>query len=171
MKLIVMAIGLMITATTFAQNLKIKSDNVKIAFLADMQKTEGTIGGFDADISFNASDLSSSSISGKVDVKTLDTGNKKRNEHLKSDSFFDVENNPEITFKSKTIEKTEDGFKMTGTVNMNGVSQDETIMFSFKDNMFTAKMSVSAAEYKIGMYAKKKPEKTMVHITMSIPIE
>ncbi len=171
MKSILTALALVLATVSIAQTMTVKSDDVKVEFLADMQKTDGTIGGFDAKIKFDPSNLTASSIKGSVDVSTLSTGNKMRDKHLKSDDYFDAEKYPKITFESKSIEKTNDGFKMTGTVTMAGESHEETITFSYKDNTFVAKLDVSAAKYKLGSFGKKKPEKTMVHITMTIPAE
>ncbi len=171
MKLLISVILFLSVYVSMAQNLTIKSDDVKIEFLADMQKTDGTIGGFEASINFDTDDLSNSSIKGAVDTQTLNTGNKKRDKHLKSDDFFDAEKYPKITFESESINKTEQGFEMQGTLSLAGETHTETINFTFSDGTFKAHLELSAAKYKLGMFGKKKPEKTMVHITMTIPVE
>ncbi len=65
---------------------------------------------------------------GTVDVTiaaaSIDTRNEKRNNHLKSADFFDVEKYPDLTFKSTKVEKDEDGhFQVSGELTMHGVTR------------------------------------------------
>ena len=83
--------------------LKVKADGVKISFDADMQNTSGTIGGFEATINFNPENLAESSIVGSVDVNTLSTGNKKRDNHLKTDDFFSAEKYPKMSLNCRGV--------------------------------------------------------------------
>ncbi|WP_070137783.1 YceI family protein [Crocinitomix algicola] len=147
----------------------VKTDAVKITFLADMQKTEGSIGGFEAKIKFDSNNLMNSNIEGSVDVSTLKTGVKKRDEHLKSSDFFDVEKFPKMTFKSTNIQKEGGLFVVYGTMKIKETERKEKITFRFENNIFTAETIIQAANYKFG-YEKKKPEKTDVKINFLIPV-
>ena len=167
-KLLIIAIALL-PALSQAQGLRVKSKNVKIKFVADMQSTEGTIGGFMAKINFNLDDLTSSTIQGSVDVNTLSTSNEKRDEHLKSADFFDVSKFPKMHFTSGKIEKKDDGYVMTGKMKIKDIERDEVITFTYTDNIFTATATIQAANY--GIMAKKGPKKTNVKISFSIPVE
>jgi polyisoprenoid-binding protein YceI len=151
-----------------AQTLQVKSDAVKISFLADKQKTDGTIGGFEAKIIFNTDQLAKSSISGTVDVATIDTGIKKRDEHLRSSDYFDVENYPKISFQSTSIEKTENGFKMVGLLKIKDKAHQEEIQFTFNDNIFKGKMNIQLSNYDVGDFSTAK--KNGVAITFHIPV-
>jgi polyisoprenoid-binding protein YceI len=64
-----------------------------------------------------ASDLDGSSISATVDVTSFDTGNTKRDDHVKGDDFFDVANNPTIRFESSAIRTAGSGFEVDGTLH------------------------------------------------------
>lgn len=156
--------------TAVSQQLTIKTDGVKINFLADMHKTKGTIGGFEAKITFDRSNLSIANISGSVKVNTLDTGTKKRDEHLKSSDYFDAEKYPKMTFKSTSIVAQDGKFIMTGKMKIKDVEREETIIFTFKENVFVGTTTIQAAHYKIGEYAKKNPDKTNVQIKFEIPV-
>jgi len=62
-----------------------------------------------------------------ITIKTASifTDNKKRDDHLRSDDFFNAEKNPTITFKSKSFNKVADNkYKITGDFNMNGVNRE-----------------------------------------------
>jgi polyisoprenoid-binding protein YceI len=63
------------------------------------------------------SDLAGSSISASVDATSFDTGNTKRDDHVKSDDFFDVVNNPTIRFESSAIRSAGSGFEVDGTLH------------------------------------------------------
>jgi polyisoprenoid-binding protein YceI len=149
--------------------LKIKSDDVKINFVVDADHA-GSIGGFEATIHFDASDLTNSTISGTVDANTINTDNAKRDTHLKSADYLDAEKYPKMGFKSTSITAGDNGFVMTGLMSIKDVEREETITFGFADNTFTGKSTISLSHYKIGGYAKKKPEDSQISISFVVPV-
>ena len=52
-----------------------------------------------------------------IDVKTIDTNNAQRDEHLRSDLFFNVERFPEITFNGKLVQHDE-GYQLAGDMTI-----------------------------------------------------
>ena len=66
----------------------------------------------------------SASIEASIDAASIDTANEKRDAHLKTADFLDVEKFPKITFKSKTIEPAGAGkAKVTGDLTLHGVTK------------------------------------------------
>jgi polyisoprenoid-binding protein YceI len=63
-----------------------------------------------------------------IDASSINTGNAKRDDHLRSADFFDIEKYPAITFKSKKIEKAADGYRMTGDLTMHGVTKEVVLV-------------------------------------------
>jgi polyisoprenoid-binding protein YceI len=64
-------------------------------------------------------------IEATIDAKSIDTGNEKRDAHLKTADFLDVEKYPTITFKSKKIEAAGAGkAKVTGDLTLHGVTKE-----------------------------------------------
>lgn len=64
-------------------------------------------------------------IEATIDVASIDTGDAKRDAHLKSPEFFDVEKFPKMTFKSKKIESAGSGkYKVTGDLTLHGVTKE-----------------------------------------------
>lgn len=61
-----------------------------------------------------------------INPATIDTANEKRDEHLRSKDFFEVETHKEITFKSKKFAKKGKGFTITGDLTMHGVTKEMT---------------------------------------------
>ena len=56
-----------------------------------------------------ADDPNQSSVEATIDVQSLESGDVKRDEHLRSADFFDVEQYPTITFTSTKVEDRADG--------------------------------------------------------------
>jgi polyisoprenoid-binding protein YceI len=64
-------------------------------------------------------------IEATIDVSSIDTGNEKRDTHLKSADFFDVAQFGKMTFKSKKIEPAGSGkYKVTGDLTLHGVTKE-----------------------------------------------
>ena len=72
-------------------------------------------------------DLTRSRIQVEVDAASIETGEPKRDGHLKSPDFFDVEKFPKMTFHSTRIERVGDEFKVTGDLTMHGVTRPVTL--------------------------------------------
>ncbi len=63
-------------------------------------------------------------------VASEDTGDAKRDEHLRSTGFFGAEEYPELTFESTRIEALDDqSFRITGDLTLHGVS-NEVVLYA-----------------------------------------
>jgi polyisoprenoid-binding protein YceI len=70
-------------------------------------------------------DLASSSARGLVKAASITTEEEQRDEHLRSADFFDVENNPDITFESTSVEAIDDeSTSVVGNLTMHGITQE-----------------------------------------------
>jgi polyisoprenoid-binding protein YceI len=74
------------------------------------------------------------SVSGVINVASLDTLHSDRDEHLRSPDFFDVERYPEITFESGELTFDEDDsyFSVHGTLTIKGVARPITLDGEFR---------------------------------------
>lgn len=64
-----------------------------------------------------------SKLEAEVDVGSIDTSVKDRDDHLKSPDFFDVAKTPKMTFKSTAISGKPEKFKMTGDLTIKGITK------------------------------------------------
>jgi len=79
-------------------------------------------------VTLDEADLTRSRIQVEIDAASLETGEPKRDGHLRSPDFFDVEKFPKITFRSTRIERAGDEFKVTGDLTMHGVTRPTTLL-------------------------------------------
>jgi polyisoprenoid-binding protein YceI len=84
---------------------------------------KGNFGEYSGSVSYDPASPASLKISGVVKTASINTGNQKRDDHLRNSDFFDVEKFPEITFEST---KFEDGV-LTGKLTMKGVTKEISV--------------------------------------------
>jgi len=83
-------------------------------------------------IGIDAKDFTRSRFEGEIDVASIDTGNADRDNHLRTNDFFDVANHPKITFKSTKIEaKGEGQFVVHGDITIRGVTKPVALDVEF----------------------------------------
>jgi polyisoprenoid-binding protein YceI len=88
-----------------------------------ISKVPGQFHTFDGTIVADFDNLKASSVEFTIDAASIDTANEDRDKHLRSEDFFNVADNPQITFKSTKIEKSGDNdYAVTGLLTMNGVT-------------------------------------------------
>jgi polyisoprenoid-binding protein YceI len=88
-----------------------------------LSNVHGHFGGVNGTIKLDPADLTKASVNATVDVTTVDTGVAQRDGHLKSPDFFDVAKFPAMTFVSKTVTRSGDGYSVTGDLTMHGVTK------------------------------------------------
>jgi polyisoprenoid-binding protein YceI len=75
-------------------------------------------------------DFAKSSVQMSAEVKSIDTGEAKRDGHLVSPDFFDAEKFPKLTFTSKRVEGKGGSFKVAGDLTLHGVTKEVTLEVS-----------------------------------------
>src|SRR6266481_4632880 len=90
--------------------------------------THGKFGKFSGKIDIDREHPQNSSVVAKIDVASIDTKIQKRDNHLRSHEFFNVEKFPEITFKSRSVTRTgEQSGDIAGDLTMHGVTKPITL--------------------------------------------
>ena len=89
-----------------------------------VSKVRGHFKIFDADI-VTAEDPLKSSFSARVDLRSVDTGQEQRDNHIRSADFFEVESHPEMTYRSTGIQPGPGGasFVVDGELTIRGVTR------------------------------------------------
>lgn len=90
----------------------------------------------DANIYTSGDDFSTSDIEVRVNAASIDTGDAKRDAHLKSADFFDVEKYKEIVFTGKKLNKLEDNdYELYGDLTIRGVTVPVKLDVEFQGMM------------------------------------
>jgi len=85
---------------------------------------KGHITGVQAAIDFDEDDFTASSVAATIDPTTLTTNDERRDAHLKSPDFLNVEEFPTIAFTSNRIERAaHDRYTMSGDLTIRGVTR------------------------------------------------
>jgi len=90
--------------------------------------TRGKFSNFSGRIEVNREHPEDSSVTAEIQVRSIDTRIKKRDDHLCSPEFFDVEKFPDITFKSRTVRRTgPQSGDILGDLTMHSVTKPVTL--------------------------------------------
>ncbi len=105
-----------------------------------------------------AEDPTQSVVEATIDVNAVDSGDPKRDEHLRSADFFDAATFPTVTFRSNRVENHGDGeFTLDGDLTVKGVTRPVTLKGEYLGTQaspwgdtrigFTAETEVSRKEW------------------------
>lgn len=84
---------------------------------------KGRFSEFTGAINLDSANPDNSSVTVEIAAASIDTRDAKRDEHLRSADFFDVENFPTLTFVSTKVENHGDHLHVTGDLTIHGVTQ------------------------------------------------
>jgi len=86
----------------------------------------GEFGKMSGTASWSKPDYSDAKVDVTIDATTIDTHEPKRDAHLRSPDFFDVQKFPTLTFKSKRVEKAKEKGHLTlvGDLTIHGVTKE-----------------------------------------------
>ncbi|BBH53524.1 YceI family protein [Fluviispira sanaruensis] len=88
---------------------------------------------FSGNFKFNPEDFSQTQLEASAISTSVDTGVKKRDDHLKSADFFDAKKFPNMIFKSTSAKKTDDNkFDLIGNITIRGVTKPITFKVTYK---------------------------------------
>ena len=90
-------------------------------------RTSGRFDDFSGSITYDEAKPSAASFAGTVQIGSIDTGNEKRDGHLKSADFFDAEKFPTMGFASTSVKSTKAGLEVTGDLTLHGVTKSIVI--------------------------------------------
>jgi polyisoprenoid-binding protein YceI len=95
-----------------------------------VSKVKGKFKTFEGVITI-AEDPLQSRVEATIDAASVDTGEPNRDNHLRSQDFFHVDNHPKITFVSTRVVPRSEGFDLTGDLTIHGVTRPITLVLEF----------------------------------------
>jgi len=174
MKKITLILGtlLFVSQANFAQD-AYKLDNLHTSVRFKVQHLGIALftGGFDqfeGNLQYAPKNLKNASLTFKVKVNSVNTGNKRRDTHLQKADFFDAEKYPEMTFKSSYFKqaKGSEDILVDGMLTIRGVTKAATFKvkdlgardipnFGFRRG-FTATTKIKRSEFGVNYGLKQK---------------
>lgn len=89
-----------------------------------ISEVRGGFTNFTGKISYDPAKPEEFTASGTVAVASIDTGNKMRDDHLRSPDFFDAVKLPEIKFETTGVKKEDGEWVVVGKFTLHGVTKD-----------------------------------------------
>lgn len=127
----------------------------------------GRFGKFTSDITFSADNLNASKIDTTVDVTSLDTGDKERDDTLKGADLFDVAKFPKARFVSSKITLAgASRYEAQGKLTIRNVTKDVKLPITFQTKQergklvgfMTGRLTIKRLEYGVGQGEWKSTE-------------
>ena len=128
---------------------------------------KGRFTGVKGTVTFDEADPSRSSTTAEIDAATIVTGDDKRDAHLRSADFLDVENYPTITFTSTRVERvSEDRSRIVGNLTIRGVTRDVVL-----DTVYNGRGVNPYGKEVIGFSAETSINRSEFGLTWNVALE
>jgi len=128
--IVALAIAGLIPAAWGTESYKFDPSGSTIGFTVHqfLGTTHGKFTKFSGKIGVNREHAENSSVTAQIDVRSVDTRIKKRDDHLRSAEFFNVEKYPQITFKSRSVKQSgPQSGDILGDLTLHGVTRPITL--------------------------------------------
>jgi len=159
-----LALGvLFLGSTAFAAFTPLELDRVhsKVGFTAStiLFDVDGQFRDFTVNIDGDPSKPESVKVEANIDVASIDTGNAKRDDHLKSPDFFDAAKYPKIRFTSINVKSKGSELVVKGNLTMHGTTKLVSVPFKVAKGKngagvdtttYKAKLTIDRNDYGIG---------------------
>ncbi len=115
---------------------KVDQSHSNVLFTVDhmvISEVTGYFKVFDGTVTASKPDWSDAQIDFSVDVASINTDNERRDNHLRSEDFFDAAKYPKATFKASGMKKVGDNrYQLTGDLTIRGITKKVTWTVRFK---------------------------------------
>ena len=144
--------------------------HTRIGFVARhamISKVRGSFTAFEGKAHLDAANPAASTAEVTIQVASIETGNGQRDEHLRTNDFFDAPSFPEITFRSTGVEVLgADTFAVTGDLTIKGTTKSVTVEFEH-----TGMATDVYGNLRAGFEGKAVINRTDFGVTWNAPLE
>lgn len=173
--------AVLIFALAFSSSLQARTDYTirkeksRIGFIADSRFGEvpGTFKEWRSTVSVSH-DLSEVSGNIIIQIRSIDTGNSGRDDHLRNPDFFHAEKFPTATFQPESIVRGDGGITVSGKLTIRGITRDHSIRFStsrHKDGIrLVGQSSINRKDFKIDYDSLLNPIEDQVMLKISVEL-
>ena len=145
-----------------------------------VSKVRGHFETFEGTVTTGADPLASS-VEVSVDLSSINTNNADRDNHIRSDDFFAVEQHPTLTYRSTGVRAAGDGYVVDGELTLHGVTKPVSLEvevngfgpdpFGGTRSGFSAKGEISRKDFDISFDAPMEGGGVVVGDKVQIAIE
>ena len=173
-KIVLAAMILCSAVSMKAQNFIPTDEGSKIHFTIKnfAINTGGDLAGVKGTIKFDAKKPVASAMDVTVDVSTIDTDNDKRDNHLRSEDFFDAAKYPTIHLVSTSITKGADmkHFNFKGKLTVKKVTREIQFPFTAEGKaggaLFSGSFDINRLDFGLGKESATMSDKVKVSLTV-----
>ena len=142
------------------------SANFKVRHLM-VSHVRGELGPVAGAVWIDDQDITRSRIDVSIDARKIATRDEKRDEHLRSADFLDVERFPTLTYRSTAIRPDGDGFVVDGDLTLHGVTRP--VPLALEVNGFLAESPFG--DSRVGLSASAEISRKDFGIAFDAPLE
>jgi len=127
-----LAVAVLAGARPAPERYEIDPAHTYIGFTAKhmlVMNVRGRFNRFSGHITLDPQDITKSSADVTIEAASIDTGNERRDEHLRSADFFEAEKYPTIRFVSRRVEKQAESLTLVGDLIIRDVTREVAIPF------------------------------------------
>ncbi|MGB0678302.1 MAG: YceI family protein [Polyangiales bacterium] len=92
-----------------------------------ISNVQGTFADVTGEVRLDPKKLKQSSVQATIKVKSINTGDAKRDDHLRGKDFFDAKKFPTMTFRSTQVRKAGRGYAVKGELTIKGITKPVTL--------------------------------------------
>jgi polyisoprenoid-binding protein YceI len=152
-KLNALLLGVLVSSSVFAQTKWTKDPaHTNLTFAVShmtVSETTGTFTDYTIDVTSPSEDFNNADVTFNAKAASVNTGNERRDGHLKSPDFFDAEKYPDIKFVGKLI-KDGGKYHLRGKLTMKDVTKDIDFDVTYKGTLKTTQMTKAGFKF-VGM--------------------
>lgn len=128
---------------------------------------KGHFGKVEGSFTGDPADMTGATVEATIDASSIDTRDEKRDEHLRSADFFEVEKYPQLTFKSTEVKKTgDDKYELTGDLTIRDTTRPVALQAEF-----TGRATDPWGNEKVGFQATGSINRKDFGLTWNAPLE
>lgn len=117
-------VGFTVAPSTFTVDKGHSQVGFKVRHLG-ISNVRGTFNEYDATVQFDPENLEALQVEATVDVSSIDTGIERRDNHLRSDDFFNAEQFPTARFVSTAVRNIDGNtFELVGNLTIRDVTKE-----------------------------------------------
>jgi polyisoprenoid-binding protein YceI len=95
----------------------------------------GRFNAFSGKITIDRADPTKSSFALSIPIKSIDTNNLKRDEHLRAPDYFNAKQFPTMSFQSTNVKAVNGGYEVTGDLTLHGVTKPVSFILNGGDKV------------------------------------